>query len=88
MQGVPYDSSNYVIPHVYGCVKGTNGVVPGLYVAGWAKRGPDGIIDATLRDSMETFRVVKHHLDSNSLPSKETSVDEIKQMLGDNYVDS
>jgi len=23
----------------------------GLYVAGWAKRGPVGIIDATLRDA-------------------------------------
>ena len=28
-----------------------NKPIPGTYVAGWAKRGPVGIIDATLRDT-------------------------------------
>lgn len=32
--------------------------VKGMYVAGWAKRGPVGIIDATLRDSKETFIMI------------------------------
>ncbi len=49
----------------------------GLYCAGWVKRGPVGIIDATLRDSMDTFRVIKHHLDSDMLPATIPVVEEI-----------
>lgn len=37
----------------------------GLYCAGWVKRGPVGIIDATLRDAMETFKMMKHHLEND-----------------------
>jgi len=42
-----------------------NETIPGIYVAGWAKRGPVGIIDATLRDTKQTFGVLKHHLETN-----------------------
>ena len=50
----------------------------GLYCAGWVKRGPVGIIDATLRDSMETFKMIKHHLESDMLPEKLTTIEETK----------
>ena len=56
----------------------------GLYCAGWVKRGPVGIIDATLRDSMETFRMIKHHLEGDLLPEKHTSREEVVEMLGSN----
>lgn len=56
----------------------------GLYCAGWVKRGPVGIIDATLRDSMETFRMIKHHLEGDLLPEKHTTRDEVVDMLGSN----
>ena len=56
-----------------------------MYCAGWIKRGPVGIIDATLRDAMETFRIVKHHLDNEMLPERKTSRDEIfKDLLQEN----
>lgn len=71
IQGVPFDSKRNVIPHSFGCVKDpiTEQLLVGLYCAGWVKRGPVGIIDATLRDSMETFRMIKHHLESDMLVS-------------------
>jgi len=49
----------------------------GLYCAGWVKRGPVGIIDATLRDSMETFRMIKHHLEGDLLQEKKTTREEV-----------
>lgn len=67
MSGVPFDQKRSVIPHEFGCVKDPDSgkLELGLYVAGWIKRGPVGIIDATLRDSMETFRMLKHHLETD-----------------------
>jgi adrenodoxin-NADP+ reductase len=53
-------------------------VVRGLYCAGWVKRGPVGIIDSSLRDASETFKVIKAHLDTDVLESKSTSVEEIR----------
>ena len=65
MQGVPYDEKRGTIPHEFGCVVDSDKTPQiGLYVAGWAKRGPVGIIDATLRDAKETFGIIKHHLET------------------------
>ena len=84
MDGLPFDERKSVIPHEFGCVKDTDGkLLVGLYVAGWIKRGPVGIIDATLRDSMETFRMLKHHIEGDLLPERTTSVDEVRDLLND-----
>jgi len=75
MDGVPFDDQSNTIPHAFGCVldKEKGQLLTGLYIAGWIKRGPSGIIDATLRDSMETFKMVKHHIENNMLPQKQPS---------------
>lgn len=83
MNGVPFDHRRNVIPHEFGCVKDpvTEELNVGLYVAGWIKRGPVGIVDSTLRDSMETFRMLKHHLENDMLPEKTASIDESKALF-------
>lgn len=83
MDGVPFDSKKSVIPHEYGCVKDpeTGKIDVGLYVAGWIKRGPVGIVDATLRDSMETFKMVKHHLENDYLDEHKGTIEDIKRLL-------
>mmetsp|Transcript_33418 Transcript_33418/g.51293 ORF Transcript_33418/g.51293 Transcript_33418/m.51293 type:complete len:100 (-) Transcript_33418:10-309(-) len=53
----------------------------GLYVAGWAKRGPVGIIDATLRDTKETFGILKHHLESGVLKESTLSIKDTQAFL-------
>ena len=58
----------------------------GLYCAGWVKRGPVGIIDSTLRDSMDTFRTIKHHIDNDMLPS--TTPDITNLIKESNIIDS
>jgi NADPH-dependent glutamate synthase beta subunit-like oxidoreductase len=80
IEGVPFDKRKHTIPHHFGCVvdpEQDNKELIGLYVAGWAKRGPIGIIDATLRDTKETFGIIKHHLETKQLQPKSTSIDEV-----------
>jgi len=83
MSGVPFDQKRCVIPHEFGCVKDPDSgkLELGLYVAGWIKRGPVGIIDATLRDSMETFRMLKHHLETDQLPEKTGSIEDAHNLF-------
>lgn len=54
--GVPFDERSGVIPNEQGRVLGFGKVVPGLYVSGWIKRGPTGIIGTNKADSDETVR--------------------------------
>jgi len=66
IEGVAWDNRKHTIPNEHGIVTTAEGkVIPGLYCAGWVKRGPVGIIDSTLRDSVETFRSIKHHIETN-----------------------
>ncbi len=54
--GVPFDARRGVIPNDAGRVLSAPGgeVVPGEYVAGWAKRGPTGVIGTNKADAVET----------------------------------
>ncbi len=52
--GVPFDERQGVIPNNKGRVTNERDVVPGLYVTGWIKRGPSGIIGTNRADSVET----------------------------------
>ncbi|WFU12886.1 FAD/NAD(P)-binding protein (plasmid) [Rhizobium sp. CB3090] len=45
VEGVPFEPRRGLVPHAEGRVVDLDGkVVPGLYAAGWIKRGPTGII--------------------------------------------
>ena len=55
LAGVPFDASRHVVPNADGRVLGEDGVpIPGLYVAGWIKRGPTGIIGTNKKDAGAT----------------------------------
>lgn len=54
MDGVPFDERRNVIPNVEGRVVDGEVPVPGLYVAGWIKRGPTGIIGTNKKDAVQT----------------------------------
>lgn len=52
LDGVPFDESN-------GRIRNDDGrVLPGLYVVGWAKRGPSGEIDSNKACAAETAALV------------------------------
>jgi ferredoxin--NADP+ reductase len=57
VEGVPFDEQGGIIPNKEGRVIDNKGdVFPGLYAAGWIKRGPSGVIGTNKPDSEETVR--------------------------------
>ncbi len=56
LDSVPFDEQRAVVPNSAGRVLDSSGsgTVPGLYVAGWIKRGPSGVIGSNKADAMET----------------------------------
>jgi ferredoxin/flavodoxin---NADP+ reductase len=52
--GLPFDDTLGTVPHKHGRVLDRGETVPGLYVTGWLKRGPTGIIGTNRADSVET----------------------------------
>ncbi|MEX2290900.1 MAG: FAD-dependent oxidoreductase [Mycobacteriales bacterium] len=56
LPGLPWDSRNHVVPHAAGRVLHLDGApIPGVYVNGWVKRGPVGLIGHTKGDAIETI---------------------------------
>jgi ferredoxin--NADP+ reductase len=55
IEGVPFDDRRNVIPNREGRVVDGDDVIPGLYVAGWIKRGPTGIIGTNKKDAVQTI---------------------------------
>jgi ferredoxin--NADP+ reductase len=54
---VAFDKTTHTVPHFGGSVLNTassTGRMPGLYVAGWLKRGPSGIIGTNISDAQQT----------------------------------
>ncbi len=55
LPGLPWDSRDHVVPHAAGRVLELDGTpLPGVYVNGWVKRGPVGLIGHTKGDAIET----------------------------------
>jgi ferredoxin/flavodoxin---NADP+ reductase len=52
LPGVPFDDSTGTIPNEGGRVE------PGLYAAGWIKRGPSGVIGTNKKDAAETVELL------------------------------
>jgi ferredoxin/flavodoxin---NADP+ reductase len=57
--GVPFDERRGVFPTQDGRIhNGSGAIVPGLYAAGWIKRGPTGIIGTNRADSVSTVKTL------------------------------
>jgi ferredoxin--NADP+ reductase len=57
LPGLPWDGRNHVVPHAAGRVLDLDGNhLAGIYVNGWVKRGPVGLIGHTKGDAIETVR--------------------------------
>ena len=58
LAGLPFDERAGVVPHDEGRVHRDGVGLPGTYVAGWAKRGPTGVIGTNKHDARETVRTL------------------------------
>lgn len=84
LDGVPFDGRRNVIPNVEGRVMDADGVpVPGLYVAGWIKRGPTGIIGTNKKDAAATVAALLEDLEARG----STGGPGIEPLLRDRGVD-
>ena len=54
--GLPFDELRGILPNIAGRIVDGAHPLPGLYVTGWLKRGPSGIIGSNRADSVETVR--------------------------------
>ena len=69
LAGLPWDSRDHVVPHSAGRVLDVEGQhLPGLYVNGWVKRGPVGLIGHTKGDAIETVGSLLEDLEAGRLP--------------------
>jgi len=59
IEGIPFDEERGVIPNSGGRVLSGGGEpLPGLYCAGWIKRGPSGVIGTNKKDAAETVEAL------------------------------
>lgn len=56
--GLPFDPRRGVIPHCEGRVLKDNAALPRLYVTGWIKRGPRGIIGTNKKCAQQTVHAL------------------------------
>ncbi|MCW2616558.1 MAG: pyridine nucleotide-disulfide oxidoreductase [Frankiales bacterium] len=81
LPGLPWDSRNHVVPHSAGRVLDLDGShLSGVYVNGWVKRGPVGLIGHTKGDAIETVGSLLADLDT--MPqAAEPSPDAVAEFL-------
>jgi ferredoxin--NADP+ reductase len=86
LEGVPFDAQRNVIPNDAGrVVDGDGSVLPGLYVAGWIKRGPTGIIGTNKKDAAGTVAAVLEDL--AGVPGTGEGIDALLAERGVDVVD-
>jgi ferredoxin--NADP+ reductase len=69
--GVPFDERSGTIPNADGRVLDESGApIPGLYCAGWIKRGPTGVIGTNKKDATETVERLLEDAREGRLPAR------------------
>ena len=69
LPGLPFDERRGLVPNERGRVvsSATGGAVPGLYVSGWIKRGPSGIIGTNKPDAGATVECMFEDLERGAV---------------------
>lgn len=90
MPGVPFDPEGNVIPNVEGRVVDDSTVIPGLYVAGWIKRGPTGIIGTNKKCAVATVASLLEDIEGGRLVTDRDApgIDALLAARGVRIVDS
>ncbi|SPM30579.1 NADPH-dependent glutamate synthase beta chain or related oxidoreductase, partial [Mycobacterium terramassiliense] len=80
--GLPYDSVPGVLPNDGGRVLDTEGaVMPAVYVTGWVKRGPQGVIGTNRACAAETVAHLMADFDHGKLARNVSSADGLHALL-------
>jgi ferredoxin--NADP+ reductase len=86
--GLPFDEERATMRNEGGrVVDETGGAVPGLYCAGWIKRGPTGIIGTNKKDATETVEHLLEDARAGALPRTEARAEDVEALLAERGVD-
>jgi ferredoxin--NADP+ reductase len=86
--GLPFDAAKGVVPNADGRVVGENGEpVPGVYVTGWIKRGPRGVIGTNRTCAEQTVARVWEDFDGGGLTREVAGRDALRRRLADRGAD-
>jgi len=70
MPGLPFDTRRSIIPNRAGRVinpEHDNSIEPGVYVSGWLKRGPSGIIATNIMDAREVTKSIVEDVNNGTI---------------------
>ena len=82
LPGLPFDDRAGLIPNEDGRVLDGDAPVPGIYVTGWIKRGPSGVIGTNKKCASDTVGVLLADLEVGRLPRRDVrSADEVEAEL-------
>jgi ferredoxin--NADP+ reductase len=87
--GLPFDERRAVIHNDGGRVTfpKTNEPVPGVYAAGWIKRGPSGVIGTNKKCAQETVALLLDDLAAGMLPEPSGSAEAFAELLAERHSD-
>ncbi len=80
LPGVPFDEQTGTIPNQGGRVE------PGVYTAGWIKRGPSGVIGTNKKDATETVELLLEDAAAGKLPRSEATAADVDALLDERGV--
>ncbi len=87
--GLPFDSRRNTLNNNGGRITDpeTGDPLPGVYTAGWIKRGPSGVIGTNKKDAQETVTLLLQDLDAGRLPEPSADVDDLIAELHERHPD-
>ncbi|MBA4287346.1 MAG: ferredoxin-NADP reductase [Xanthomonadaceae bacterium] len=82
LPGLPFNETERRIPNQDGRIINDDGVLPGHYVAGWARRGPSGIIGSNRRCARDAVRMLIEDAERGLIGQKSVANrDEVARLL-------
>jgi len=81
MPGLPFDDRKGLIPNTAGRITENDTPLAGLYVTGWIKRGPTGIIGTNRADSVATVQSLLEDLESRDTGINKSGADGVCKLL-------
>ncbi|WP_054816052.1 4Fe-4S binding protein [Nocardia arizonensis] len=85
---LPFDPDRGVVPNVHGRVTDSDGtVLTGVYVSGWIKRGPRGVIGTNRIDSVETVEQLIADFTAGKLDPPAGDREALKNLLAERQPD-
>ena len=81
--GVPFDEGSGTMPNDGGRVLDEGRPVPGVYCAGWIKRGPTGVIGTNKKDATETVEALLQDAEAGLIGGTAGSAEAVEALLAE-----